>query len=169
MRAKLAGLSTNEILVHRALNRIVDGQWIEWAASMLEKGLDSYHLRILAGETPPYFQSELISLADKTFEELGLNWSDTERAVRRYAAELLADLLAGTREAASVLKSLKDLCLEMKRPPYLYDFYMLHYALLDLQEEENTPYWSGAHPSNIFRIITDTARIWLEGFERDRK
>jgi len=57
----------------------------------------------------------------------------------------------------------------MKRPPYLYDFYMLHYALLDLQEEENTPYWSGAHPSNIFRIITDTARIWLEGFERDRK
>lgn len=46
-------LSTLAIVAWRSLGRSIDQQWVDWAVSMLEKGHDSYHLRILAGEPPP--------------------------------------------------------------------------------------------------------------------
>jgi hypothetical protein len=161
----MTGLSTRSILAYRALNRKVDQHWVEWAESMLEQGLDSYHLRILAGESPPFNQFELTELADKTFEELGLDWSETEAVISRYAAELLEGMLAGAREADSVLAMLKDLCIELDYARYLYDFYRLYFAQEDLQSSEMQWYWPGANRANIASIITDYAHKWVERFK----
>jgi hypothetical protein len=70
--------STKEILAYRTPNRVVDERWVDWAVSMLEQGYDTPHLRVLAGESPPFNQFEMVALADRAFEELGLDWSDTK-------------------------------------------------------------------------------------------
>jgi hypothetical protein len=161
----MMGLSTKSILAYRALNRKIDEHWVEWAASMLEQGFDSYHLRIFAGESPPFNQFELTELANKTFEELGLDWSDTERVISRYAAELLEEMLTGAREAESVLNILKDICIELDYARYLFDFYLLHFAQQDLQSSEMQWHWPGANRANIASIITDYAHRWIERFK----
>jgi predicted AAA+ superfamily ATPase len=89
---------------------------------MLEHGHDSYHLRILAGESPPYNQLELLEIVDNTFEELGLDWSNTECTVNNCVVELLEETVAGRKKSQFVLRMLKDMCIELDYAECLYDF-----------------------------------------------
>lgn len=157
--------STKEILAYRALNRDVDENWVEWAVSMLEQGYDTPHLRILAGESPPFNQFASIELADSTFRELGLDWSDTENSARKYAAELLEDMLEGRRSSQSVLNVLTDICIELDHAKFLFGFYLLQNAKEDLRDSDFQFYWQGADRSNIDDVIFDYARKWIEGSE----
>lgn len=158
-------LSTRTILAYRALHRKVNEQWIEWAVSMLEQGFDAYHLRIFAGESPPFNQFELLELADKTFEELGLEWSNTEGIISNYATELLEEMLEGRKRVEDVLNVLKNICIELDHAPYLFDFYLLYFAWQDLSSSEMQWYWPGANRSNITSLINDYARRWIEQFK----
>lgn len=154
-------LSTKGMLVQRALNHDVDQHWIDWAISKIVDGCDSDHLQILAGETPPFNQFELIKLVDKTLDELGLDWSNTDYIVKEYTVELLEEMLEGIRQSSTVLSTLKSICIELDHTEYLYDFYLLYFAQHSLKNSDMQLYWPKANRSNIEAIITDYARKWI--------
>ena len=133
---------------------------------MLEQGYDSYHLRMLAGEIED--REEIFSLADKTFEELGLDCSDTEQAVKLYTYDLLARMLEGAIEQYVVLYELYGIVIELEYPSYIYDFYTLYWALDDLDlkrgEVEFSTHMLAANRSNIKSIIEEVARNWIEAY-----
>lgn len=158
-------LSTEAILAYRALNRMVDHRWVDWALSMIAQGHCTDHLCILAADSPPFDQSESIELADKTFEELGLDWSNTERVVREYAVELLEDMLKGTRQSRNVLAELMGICVEMGYPKYLYGFYLLYFSEDDLQDSDFSGHLPEANRSNIQEMVADHALKWLAQFK----
>ena len=78
---------------------------------------------IRVGESPPYSQIEFLVIADHTFEEPGFDWSNTECMVEKYVVELLEEMVAGRNKFQSVLRMLKDICIELDYAECLYDFY----------------------------------------------
>lgn len=154
--------STKEILVQRVLNRPADETWVDWAVSMLQAGYDTLHLAILAGETVPFNQFEMISILDKALAELGHDWSDREAVVRDCAIELLQKMLACQITSGDALRELADMCIEMDYPPDLYDFYLLYFAQDDLRTSEVQWYWPDATRDNIEETIRQYATRWLQ-------
>ena len=155
-------LSTKGILVARALNHEIDDCWIDWAISMRQQGHDTPHLRIFAGETPPYNQFELKEIADLTFTELDLDWSDDTKLVHQYAVELIKEMMAGEKTSDVVLGILKDIHVEMAYESNLLEFYLLFFAKDDLKHSDIQYYWDGADSTNIENIIFDYSEKWLE-------
>ena len=152
--------STYEILANKVLNRSVDKTWIEWAYQMLLAGFDNESLIILAGETAPYNEFELRELTSKIFDELHLDYSDTEKVIKNYAFYLIDKAIAGEMESIQVLNILKEICIELDLADYLYHFYSLYFAKSDLLESENQWYIEGVDRSNIDSTIADYFVKW---------
>jgi hypothetical protein len=156
--------STAEILALRVLGASVDQLFVDWAVAQLEAGRDSPHLRVLAGEIAPFNYFEMSQLLDKVLQELGLELPpDDETALRNYARERVLAAIAGSVSASTVLSELAHLCIEFGYPRFLYDFYLLHWAKSDLQEQEVQWYWPDADRENIDSVISSHFETWLKG------
>jgi hypothetical protein len=83
---------------------------------MLEDGHDSPHLRILAGELPPYHHFELAHLRDRALSELGIQEVSDTVAVHLYAIERLRVALTGQEDLIETVALLKDLCIAHDYP-----------------------------------------------------
>jgi hypothetical protein len=152
--------STSEILAFKSLNRDVDDSWIEWAIQMVLNGHETEHLLILAGASKPYNQFYLQELTLKVFHELAVDFSSQEVVLRNYSAYLVSEALEGTRSYREVLLKLKDICIELDYEKLLFDFYLLFYALEDLEYSDNQGYWPNATRKNIQSLITEYFANW---------
>jgi hypothetical protein len=123
--------STSAILAYKALARNVDKFWVDWAVEMLMNGFDSEYLIILAGISAPYDQFELQPLAEKVFDELGLDYSDKQLTIKNYVAYLCETGLEENLNRDSTLKILREF--RDLDYDYLQYFYCLYYGVADLQ------------------------------------
>jgi len=153
---------TSEILLYRALGRSVDEDWVNWALAMLEEGYDTPHLRMLAGELPPFNQFELQPLVDDVLKELYLDWSDRDSALENFTIQLLRRMLRGEVATTSALEELKDICVELDYEKSIYDFYLLYFAQVDLQSADIQWYLPDTDRSNIEQRIQERAVSWIE-------
>ena len=156
--------STAELVALRSLNRSVDSRWVDWAVFLLMEGQDTPHLRILAGEVPPFNQFEMRKLVDNLFRELGLvTFSEERDAARSYAKELVKKLLEPEAEIECIMRELMHLFIEFFgfEQNGIYDFWLLAQAREDLMEYGVQYYWQGAALDNIDEIICESAGNWL--------
>jgi hypothetical protein len=158
---KVCSMHTSQILLYRALHRRIDGEWIDWAGAMLQKGYDTPHLRMLAGESPPFNQSELRSLVDHVLRELDLDWSDARTVVENFTAELLERMLREEVPTSSALATLARICVELDYDHSLYDFYLLHRAQVDLAHSEMQAYLPGVNRGDIRERTRERALSWI--------
>ena len=159
----MSARSTAEILALRALGASVDQRFVDWAVAQLEAGRDSPHLPVLAGEIAPFNYFEMSQLLDTVLRELGLELPrDDDSALRSYARERVLAAVAGSVSVSTVLSELAQLCIEFDYPRPLYDFYLLHWAKSDLQEQEVQWYWPDADRENIDSIISSHFETWLK-------
>jgi hypothetical protein len=157
--------STAEILLFKMLERPVSKKWIDWAYDMLVAGFETENLIMLAGETEPYNQFEVQSLADKVLKELNLVWDDPERVYKNYVCYLVSAALDGKLKAVNVLSIITKIYLKKDCEPYLQDFSMLYWANDDLIYSEQQSYWHGATRENIETIINDYFMEWKDKCE----
>ncbi|SHM89934.1 hypothetical protein [Mucilaginibacter sp. OK098] len=152
--------STAEILLFKMLERPVCKKWIDWAYDMLVAGFETENLVMLAGETEPYNQFEVQSLADKVLNELNLTWDDREQVYKNYVCYLVSAVLDGKLKAVNVLCIIKDVYLDNDLEPYHQDFSLLYWAYNDLTYSDQQWYWDGATRENIETIIKDYFMEW---------
>ncbi len=153
--------STNEILARRWLEMPCGQEVVDWAASLLEQGRESRHLLLLAACSPPFSHFELARYRDLALAELSLERPPGNDPVVPFAAELLRDALAQGQDLYSALSLVKKLCIQDDYCHELYDFYLLWFAVQDLQVGEDQRYWEGATSKNIDRIIRDRAEKFV--------
>src|ERR1043165_9798094 len=153
-----------QLLADRALDKAPTDAWVQWAVNELLAGQDSPHLRILAGERPPFDPFEISALLDKVLSELAVAVPSRDKAMLAYAAELADTLVKSQANDVAPLRQLRDLCIESGYPKYLYNFYLLAFAEQDLQAGGVQFYWLGATPANIRQLILDCANEWLGEF-----
>ncbi|MGE5497232.1 MAG: hypothetical protein ACM3Q2_04145 [Syntrophothermus sp.] len=137
---------------------------VDWTVSILLQNYDTPHLNMLAGISPPFYQTELMLIVDRAFNELGLDWSDKDKTLRAYVSELLEKMLSGGLTKKYVLKEIKDLYIEEDHREDLSDFYLLYYAIDDLESSEVQWYWIGATRENIDAIVADVSQNWIQEY-----
>ena len=156
-------VSTAEVVALRSLRRSIDQPFVDWAIGMLTDGRDTPSLRVLAGESPPFNQFEIEALVDRVFEELGLALHSTPaEAARALATVRIKQATAGEDSRSNVLAELAQLHIELDYSPDLQDFYLLHFARSDLQEDDVQWYWPGADRDNIDAIVDERFASWLQ-------
>jgi hypothetical protein len=155
--------STYEILVSKVLNRPIGKQWTDWATQMLQAGYDKENLIILAGESEPYNQFYLRELTTKVLNELGIDFSDKEKAVKNYTCYLLKGFLNGTQDFRKTLTILKDLCIETDYERHLYKFYLFWFAKDDFDYFGDSQYHldESVTKYSIDEFIIEYSKQWL--------
>ncbi len=151
---------TVEILAYKALNRDIDNVFVAWAVEMLSAGYETENLVILAGESAPFNQFQMQALVDKVLLELHLDYTNTIQTIKNYACHLIDKSLNEEIRNFTVLKILKDICIELDYQKDLYNFYLLYFARSDLYYQESQWYWAGATRENIDQVITDYFIRW---------
>lgn len=53
------------------------------------------------------------------------------------------------------------MCICLDYPDYLYDFYLLYWALHDFEELGEQEYWPGTDRSNIHEVIDERFAAWF--------
>jgi len=147
--------STAEILAFKTLNRNVNNVWINWAVEMLMEGFNSQSLLFLAGENEKSNQFELQRLAENTLKELGLDYSNEDKVIKKYVCYLLDEAITGNKTFKSVLSSLKELYYEVQNDSLLLDFYLLYFAHEDLEFDTIQNYWDNATRENIDQVTKE--------------
>lgn len=152
--------STSEILAYKALGRLTEKGWLDWAYDMLIAGYETEYLLILAGMEQPLEHFEMRTLTDKVLAELKLDYSDTDKVITSFACYLANQSLKGEVESFEVLETLKDIHVELDLYSPLSYFYDLYYAKVDLLESEDQWYIDDVDRSNIDSVINDHLQEW---------
>jgi hypothetical protein len=126
--------TTEQLLVRRSLQKRLGRELADWATQQLVQGLDTPHLRQLAGVSGAEDQGELEDLFDRTSRELGLSIPSPGAAIGLYAQGLARDYRAGSITQEKFLGELCRLCIDTDYRADLYPFYLLHFAREDLQD-----------------------------------
>jgi hypothetical protein len=146
-------ISTNRVVLEAAREKSCGQDLVDWAAQQIRNGVDSPHLRLLAGATHPYNHFELVDWRVKTFLELGIQVPSLDAAIGQYAAERLeAVSSAGDEALIAVVAELKDLCIETDYNREIYDFYILYFAREDLKDLGHTPHLPEGNSGNILSL-----------------
>ena len=97
-------LKTEEVSIQRVIQKKLDQDHVDWAISLLEKGIDTTHVCILAGETKPFNQFEMADLIDRALKEVGAKtYIDFNDAILDYAKIRAHQLLDGDLEFETAL------------------------------------------------------------------
>jgi hypothetical protein len=156
-----AALTTDEILLRRALGDTCGQECVDWAMSILERGGGGTDMAILATLSPPLNHFEVASIRDRALAEIGAPHLSLPEVADRVAARLLREALDGKRELLESLEQVKDLVIATDYPKHLYPFYLLYFAHVDLAASEVQWYWPGATRQNISALTREHAQAFV--------
>jgi hypothetical protein len=149
-------VTTAEIVARRALGMSCGAECVDWAVGLLAAGVDTVHLRRLAGIVPPYNEFEIAALLDKALDELSESAVSRSAAMTLYARSRLRAALQGDADLIHEVRTLAELCCQSGYADELYDFYNLQCAY-DLP---------GADPTEVTAKIRDFALAFVRQRER---
>lgn len=158
--------STYKILKNKVFNEPIDETWVNWAIEMMRAGYESEHLYILAGEMKPYNQFELQALTDNVLQDLHLDYSNKEDTIRNYTYFLIKSSIHKPETYTYTLRELRDLSINLDYDDEYMDFYLLYWALDDLDYSEYQHYWEGATRANIDDIIKTEFQKFIDKIEQ---
>jgi len=153
---------TYEIQSAYQLQAVTGSDVVGWAVDALTAGFDSLSLRMLAGLERPLDDNEVRRLYAASFRELGIESLQGDACWRFHTRSTLGSMLRGNLTRKAAMKHLSELCVRLGYPRELMDFYLLFYAMWDLEAQEMSGHWKGANRSNIADIVDDRSRAWLE-------
>jgi len=90
-----------------------------------------------------------------------------ENSIPYFIGPIFRQISNGEITRKEALLKLKDLCLATNYAKPLMDFYLLYFALSDLETSELQWYWKGANRENINKIIDDYFENWLKNNLQD--
>lgn len=92
-----------ETLTRRVDGTVSGDDYINWASSALEQGLDSPNLRILAGLSSSTWRSDAEPYFDRALDELQIRVGDKGDVLREYAKHIAMKIINGelTAEAGA--------------------------------------------------------------------
>ena len=133
----------------------------EWATDQLARGVDTPHLRQLAGETGNEDRAEIEDLFDRTLRELGVTPPPRDQAIYLHACFLAQDYLAGRLGREALLVRLCDLCIDTDYRRDLWPFYVLRFAHSELQENTYTSYRADVTRENFDEKLREEIDAFL--------
>jgi hypothetical protein len=101
---------------------------MDWAYELLNQGVDTYHLRILAGLEPHQMvREETWEIVKKVLDDLNVVYPSREKACKIYLTTLLHGYLQQQFTKYELLERLHCLCVTNRYNDLFYTFYLLYH------------------------------------------
>ncbi|MCW4470364.1 hypothetical protein OGH69_15425 [Flavobacterium sp. MFBS3-15] len=153
---------TSYIQTHKYDNYFNYDLAVDWAIMLLENGLETPNLLMLASFGPPIESREISPYIAAVLKDMGLQLLEGDEALsvilRYYSTEIILN-----NSLRNNLGRLHKLAMEKDLPPDLMPFYLLYYAWDDLDYGiDFTGYYPGATLENIESLLKKEAFEWLD-------
>ncbi len=130
----------------------ISEDFIEWAIQMLEVGLDSKNLRILAGLTEPLYTSEVEEYLKRSFTDLGWQFPTPEESLKLYACDMTEGVSSEVIFPEDGCREMYKICKALGNPQDLEVWRSLDLELLIVEDEK------GGYGGEIDGVIIEEAR-----------
>jgi hypothetical protein len=88
-------LETIKLLVEQHMGMATYEQYVDWAVSCLEAGIDSKNICILASLQKPLYSSEVEDYFNRSLKDLGWELPDPKECIIEYARSFAKEILSG--------------------------------------------------------------------------
>lgn len=88
-------LETIKLLAERHMGMATYEQYIDWAVSCLEAGIDSKNIRTLASLQKPLYSSEVEDYFNRSLKDLSWELPEPKECIIEYARSFAGEILAG--------------------------------------------------------------------------
>lgn len=134
---------------------------VDWAIAMLELGIATPNVLILAGISQPTSYYEVEPYLHAALRELHLPEKNGDSAIISYCI-FSAKKIANKDQIRMHLQELHKNYYRLDLSDILLDFSLLEWAWQDIELGYETFYWENANADNIESIVVQTAQKWLK-------
>jgi hypothetical protein len=86
---------TIKLLAERHMDMATHEQYVDWAVSCLESGIDSKNISILASLQKPLYPSEVEDYFNRSLKDLGWELPERQECIIEYARSFAKEILSG--------------------------------------------------------------------------
>ncbi|WP_341837238.1 hypothetical protein WJU16_05075 [Chitinophaga pollutisoli] len=134
---------------------------VDWAIAMLELGIETPNILILAGIHQPTSYYEVAPYLLPALRELHLPEKNGDSAIISYCI-FSAKRIVKRDQIRLHLQELKQNYYRLDQPDFLLDFSLLEWAWQDIESGYETYYFENANADNIESLVVQAAQKWLE-------
>lgn len=154
--------STYKIVAFLEIPNFNMDESVDWAIEMITLGYENTSLFELASVDKPTNYFETLNYLKAALNSLNLEIKKDNEAVLSYSSYFIEEIAKG-KNIRENLESVYDYCLVRDFENLIFDFYLLKWALSDLDfGNETQSYWPEATKANIEEIIIETATNWVK-------
>lgn len=147
---------------HHAIELFDYNSTVDWAIELIEKGIETESVLIIASFSKPVDRYEIKSYVSSALKELNIEEKYGAYSIVANAHYYLESILAKSQVRKS-LSSLYKLSLSSNQFE-LVVFDMLDHAWSCLEEIGHSPYYREATIENIESIIMEQAQLWIDKY-----
>lgn len=152
---------TYKIVVFKVINDFNSDDCIDWAIELLQQGVETPNLLILASLSKPTNHFETITYLEKALDELDIEPLKGDYAFISYCYYYLKKI-TNSIDVKKNLTVIYQFCIDNDYEENIYDFYLLNWAWDDFEYGETySEYWKTASKDNIESIVIKTASEWI--------
>jgi hypothetical protein len=141
--------------------------FVDWAVSCLEVGLDSKNIGILASLGRPSSMFEVENYLRGSFNDLGWRWPDFRTSILWYAADIAEEILNGAIDPFLGCYRISDITQILDDPVELAGWAELDSEVAELSGELEDEWKNdGVNESNLSKRILAKARALLKEIEK---
>jgi hypothetical protein len=146
---------------HQAIKHFDYDIAIDWALHLVEQGIETENILILASFSKPADSFEIKPYLKQALEEQNLTELNEDSAVDAKAHYHLAEILNNLAVRRN-LRELQTLCIDNNYRRDLMPFYLLYHGWIELEEMGINLYYEEADMNNIEDILRRDAKKWIE-------
>jgi hypothetical protein len=120
---------TIKLLAERYMGTATYEQYVDWAVSCLEKGIDSKNIRILASLQKPLYSSEVEDYFNRSLKDLGGETPDPKECIIEYARSFAREILSGQISPPEGCRKIYRIAIALQYPRELMSWLYLDEGL----------------------------------------
>lgn len=139
---------------------------IDWAIDLLEKGVITSNIEILASFSKPTNAWEVKPYVQNILKEFSLEEFEGEKALQSKSYYYIWSILNNDGDIISHLGKLCSLCIESDYEKNILPFYLLKHSWVDLHDLGMSCHYENVTLENFNSAVLKEAGIWMDNFER---
>ncbi|WP_312769439.1 hypothetical protein [Epilithonimonas sp.] len=139
---------------------------VDWAIELLEKGIATENIQILASFPKPTDAWEIKSYVHKVLKEFDLEEFEDEEAIQNMCYYYILSIINEEGNLKSHLEKLSYFCIKSDYESSIFPFYLLKFSWEDLQDLGTSYHYDGVTLQNFNTVVRKEAKIWMENFEK---
>lgn len=139
---------------------------IDWAIELIEKGIVTDNIEILASFSKPTDSWEIKPYVHNVLKEFDIEEFEGDLAIQNMSYYYILCLINQKGDLLSHLIKLSDFCIKSDYEKSIYPFYLLKFSWEDLKDLGTSYHYEGVTDNNFNDTVIKEAKIWMENFEK---